>query len=108
MQIKGNAMASGDGALDREQEDWIRRQLRAGNRWARCCAKVTATFELGGVTFSGVAYLGCCSYLSEEDFKQSDGYYPQMCDEAREDMIATLHYAIKYGIKAKQALEVLS
>jgi hypothetical protein len=79
--VRGNAMASGDDATDREAEDWVNCQLRDGNEWAWCTVKVTAEWQ----TFRGVAYLGCCSYLSEEDFRVG-GYYESMKDEALDDL----------------------
>lgn len=75
--FEGNAIASGDDSVDEETNQWIRDQLNAGNDWAWCCVKVTA--EWNGYT--GVDYLGGCSYRSEKDF-MSDGYYADMKSEA--------------------------
>ena len=72
--IEGNAMASGDDEADREAEQWIHRQLDNGNDWAWCTVRVTAEFE----GLLGDDYLGCCSYKSEDDFKQPGGYYDDM------------------------------
>lgn len=76
--IEGNALVSGDDEQDRAHEQWVRDQLESGNEWAWCTVKVTARFN----GFEGSDYLGCCSYLSERDFCEVDGYYPQMREEA--------------------------
>lgn len=86
LQIKGNALASGDDAEDRRQEEWIRAQLRSGNEWAWCVAIVT-------VEFAGVIErdtLGACSYESEADFKALGGYYEDMIGEATERLAVRL------------------
>lgn len=85
--FRGNCMASGNDAVDRECEDWIRSELDAGNEWAWCVAKVTAEYEApNGQTFRGVAHLGGCSYKNEADFKHPEGYYLQMQEEALDDL----------------------
>lgn len=80
-QVVGNAMASGDDAVDKKAEDEILAELDAGNLWAWCCVKVTARWK----SFTGTDYLGCCSYDNEEDFKQG-GYYEDMKVEALADL----------------------
>lgn len=79
--VRGNAMASDDPDLDREQEDSIIRDLENGNEWAWCCVKVTASWN----GFVGTDYLGGCSYKSEEDFKACD-YFEDMKGEALSDL----------------------
>ncbi len=79
MPIKGNALSSGDDEEDAKAEQWVLDQLRSGNEWAWCCARVTGTFE--GVKETD--YLGGCSYLSEEDFIKG-GYYEDMKAEVLE------------------------
>ena len=71
--IEGNAMASGDDEIDREQEKWIHDQLDAGNEWAWCNVVVRVTYD----GFHADDGLGSCSYLSEADFKR-DGYFGDM------------------------------
>ncbi len=73
---------SGDADADAETLAWIRSQLASGNEWAWCCACVTA--EWNG--FKGTAYLGGCSYRSEEDFRHPEGYYPGMVADALDDL----------------------
>jgi hypothetical protein len=75
--VRGNAVASGDDATDREVEDKIIADLERGSEWAWCCAVV----EVSWGSFKNVATLGCCSYRSEEDFRAS-GYYDEMVSEA--------------------------
>jgi hypothetical protein len=80
--VRGNAMASGDAAVDKEVEDEILQRLDNGDVWA--WAHVTVVAEIEG--FTGEAHLGACSYKDEEDFKSSDGYYADLCKEASEDL----------------------
>lgn len=79
--VRGNALASGDDAEDRKQEQWVYDQLASGNQWAWCFVKVTARYE----GFTGRDTLGCCSYLSEADFTAS-GYREDMIREACLDL----------------------
>lgn len=78
MPIEGNAMASGDDAVDAAQEQWIRDQLDSGNEWAWCCVEVIAKWK----GWKGRDTLGGCSYLSREDFCVEDGYWPDMKAES--------------------------
>ena len=82
LDVRGNAMASGDDAFDREVEDSIIADFEGGNEWAWCTVKVTARYEYID-EIEGVDYLGACSYKDEEDFKDC-GYYADMQDQARE------------------------
>lgn len=74
--VKGNCSAI-DEETDRKQEQWVYAQLRAGNEWAWCHVVVVGRY--GG--FEEMDSLGCCSYLSEEDFKQPGSYYDDMRNE---------------------------
>ena len=76
--VEGNASASGDDAFDREVEGSILRRLEQGDIWA--WAMVTVTVSWG--SFSASDHLGCCSYADEKDFRQPDGYFDDMVDEA--------------------------
>lgn len=88
--VRGNAMASGDDAQDRECEEWILGQLRDGNEWAWCAVTVRATWTApSGREYRGEDRLGCCSYESERDFVR-DGYYTGMVDGAIADLNASL------------------
>lgn len=86
--IEGNAIVSGDDDYDKKVNDSIKRSLRAGNRWAWCTVHVTAS--AGELT--GHAYLGCCSYKNEKDFKKG-GYYEDMQWEAKQDLLRQLKKA---------------
>lgn len=81
-QIEGNAMASGDPAVDRRTEQWIRDQLNLGNPWAWCTILVTARFR----GFQGTDCLGCCSYRSEAEFRLPSGYFGDMVGNAVEEL----------------------
>ena len=98
LEIRGNALASGDDAEDREAEDSIIAQLESGNLWAWCSVKVTAT--AGGV--EGVDYLGGCSYRDTAEFIQPGGYYDDMKAEA----LAELKVRLAEASAAHVALEV--
>lgn len=52
---------------------WIEKQQQTGNEYAWFCAKIKVQYG----PYETQDYLGCCSYLSEEDFKM-DGYYADM------------------------------
>lgn len=104
---RGNASASGDDEHDREVEQWIEDQIDRGNDWAWCCAKVTARITLNGHDFEGVDYLGQCSYASEADFR-ADAYFEDMCEQAREDLLATLRAAVRTGELAASILSNLT
>ena len=80
--IEGNAMASGDDAFDAQVESGIRERLNQGDIWAWAAVEVKATWKV----FRGTACLGCCSYESEEDFRQPDGYFDDLLNEALEDL----------------------
>ena len=65
---RGNVMASGDDAVDREAEDDVIRQVNAGNVAAWCGLVVRAEWR----GFQGVASIWGCSYASEEECLASD------------------------------------
>lgn len=94
MPVRGNAMASGDAALDREVEDRIIAELDAGNEWAWCIVKVTAMHpDLKDVV--GVAHLSGCSYDSYHDFVMTSGYVDQLKRDALDDLRDALARAVK-------------
>lgn len=74
---------------DPQTVEWIEDQLEEGNDWAWCMVDVSAKWQnpLTDKEYEGHAYLGGCSYESEESFKHPQGYYPQMKDEAYDDLI---------------------
>src|SRR5436189_173772 len=75
-EVRGNAVASGDNAFDKETEDRIIGDLESGNQWAWCCVKLTGCWHGIGVD----TFLGCCSYDDEAAFK-AGGYYEDMQGE---------------------------
>lgn len=105
VEIEGNASAI-DPKTDREQEEWIRKQLDSGNEWAWCTAVCTASIELDGQTFEAREYLGCCSYESAEDFERCEG--ENMRKGATEALKAELDRAVVRGKIAKHLREVVS
>lgn len=82
LEVRGNALASGDDAEDRRVEDRIIRRLNDGDVWAWASVKVMASWN--GI--EGVAYLDACSYQDEADFKQPGGYYEDMKAQALDDL----------------------
>lgn len=66
---------------DRAEEDEIIRRHNSGDEWAWFCAKVEVRWK----GLRGVATLGCCSYESEEDFKEC-GEFADLVDEALDDL----------------------
>ena len=104
MPVRGNAMASGDDALDREVEDEILARLGAGDVWAWCSVRVEAVFVVGTVPYKGEACLGGCSYESEEDFTAPGGYYDDLCNEALADLNRVLRDTIEKTAALQAAL----
>lgn len=78
--IRGNLVASGDDALDKQLEDAVIEELEH-NPWAWCVVEVKASW-LG---LQASTFLGCCSYRSESDFKV-DGYYNDMVEEVIKEL----------------------
>jgi hypothetical protein len=84
--VRGNAMASGDDAADKEVEDAIIERLNSGDVWAWASVKVTARWK----GFTGADYLGCCSYEDEASFVAPGGYYDDMKVRALEELNARI------------------
>ncbi len=82
--VEGNAMASGDDAVDKEAEQWVNDQLANGNEWAWCHVILIAEWE----GLEGRDTLGACSYKSREDFMQPGGYFDDMKAQAFADLQA--------------------
>lgn len=94
MPIEGNAMASGDDAVDQECYDWIRSELDRGNDAAWCCAHVRATWE----GFHGDAYLGGCSYRSERELWEHN------CDAMKQEALDALNERVRSALSSLEAL----
>lgn len=84
--VRGNALASGDDAADKEAEDAIIAQIESGDNWAWCTVFVYASWN----DHRAQTNLGCCSYADEADFKGEGGYYEQMCADALDALNADL------------------
>jgi len=89
--IKGNCSAI-DEITDKETENWIINELNNGNIWAWCSIEVTAQLD---ESLSGHDYLGCCSYLSEQNFIDSNNYYADMKYQACFDLACKLLHSKK-------------
>lgn len=103
---RGNVMASGDPKLDKAAEEWVFAQLDAGNVAAWAWARVEASIELEGETFTGCASLGACSYDTESELWTQVG--PDLDQEARADLERALMRAVKRSEVAAKLLEVLT
>jgi hypothetical protein len=84
--VEGNACASGDNAFDQEVEQGILARLEQGDVWAWAAVTVIVTWA----SFEARTHLGCCSYDSEDDFKQHGGYFDDMVAEALDDLNRTI------------------
>ena len=65
---------------------WAQKQLREGNEWGWCCAKVTVS-EQFPADRSESSYLGACSYKGKTDFMRG-GYFVDMVRECYEALKA--------------------
>lgn len=74
---------------DAESVKWVQEQMRRGNEWAWCCARVAVRFGDGRFGIETDAYLGGCSFLSEHDF-QTAGYYADMVRECADEIEANI------------------
>lgn len=84
--VRGNVLASGNDADDKEAEDEILARLEYGDLWAWCRVIITARIE-GLEELEGIDTLGCCSYVDERDFLDPvGGYYSDMKSAAIEDL----------------------
>jgi len=77
MQVRGNALTSGDDELDRETEDGILSRLDRGDVWAWACVTVRGRFE----SLEASDSLGGCCYEDEKDFIANSGYYRDMVNQ---------------------------
>jgi hypothetical protein len=88
IEIEGNASAWGDGT---DEPYWaeIRERVNTGDVWAWAFVTVVARYPgLDGI--EGRDSLGCCSYKDEADFRQEGGYYAEMCETAKADLLAQI------------------
>lgn len=96
--VLGNAMASGDDVFDREVEDAIIERLDKGDIWAWASVSVRVSIVVDDEEFEAFDFLGCCSYHSEEDFRNNSGYFDDMCHTCLADLgrrIKSLKQALK-------------
>lgn len=96
--VRGNALASGDDSADREAENAILKRLDSGDTWAWASVQVEATVTLDGASYSGEDWLGGCSYADTANFVQPDGYYSDMKDTARENLLDALRSARRQAL----------
>jgi hypothetical protein len=68
----------------------VREQLKKSRTWGWCTVRVDATAKFGPPgnrrEVTGSAYLGECSYSSEEDFVLNSGYTQDKIEEALADL----------------------
>jgi hypothetical protein len=82
--IVGNASAI-DPITDAQIAEQIAFSLGCGNPWAWCCVKVCARY----LELESSEYLGCCSYVSEQDYREG-GYFEDMVATARSGLVDQL------------------
>ena len=97
------SFASGDDEADRKLCEDIHRKVARGDAWAWCMVTVTAEVTIDGETFTGCDHLGGCSYDSEADFREPGGYFDDMCQQAFDDLTASLESARRRGDVVKRA-----
>lgn len=69
--VRGNAMVSGDDALDRETEDKILSDLERGNKYAWAFVELRALVKDSyGYSYQGIATLGACCYNSDTELRK--------------------------------------
>lgn len=83
--VRGEVMASGDDAFDKECEDEILARIDAGDEWAWFSAECCASYG----THSASDYMSGCSYADEADW-MSDLYAQDMIGEAIEQLARSL------------------
>lgn len=81
LEIRGNAIASGDDDVDKKVEDELIERVNNGEVWAWASVEVCASWR----GFKASDYLGACSYQDEKGFKE-DGYYDDMKATAFEEL----------------------
>ena len=94
LRVRGNAMCSGDDAVDKRVEDKILARLDRGDVWAWCSATVRVSHSEYPDAGPIEDYLGACSYKSEDDFirccgliAESVGAKPRECGGYFHDMV---------------------
>jgi hypothetical protein len=88
--VRGNAMASGDEAVDRAAEQAILAELNSGNVWAWCVVRVQVAWTApSGREYVSDDTLGACSYRDEADFR-AGGYFDDMVAAALETLNSDL------------------
>ena len=97
--VRGNAMASGDGEYDHKVEDSVLADLDDGNVWAWASVKVSASID--GIECAD--YLGCCNYKNEADFLK-DVYYLDMKSEALSELRIEVEGSMRAIERAEEEL----
>ncbi len=106
--IRGNVLDSGDPEVDREQEEWTRSELAAGNDAAWCVALVEVTVivdpdSISAIVFPGGSSVGGMSYESERQLWKDN--LDDMKKEALETAIESMRaYAAQFPDQAALVL----
>jgi hypothetical protein len=108
--VRGNALASGDDAADKECEDKIIEGLKRGDDWHWALVEVRAIISSGGQRFMGRATLGACSYgslaeLRADTFEDGGGYDLRV--DALDDLKTYLKTEVYRGLTAGELLAAL-
>jgi hypothetical protein len=111
LDVRGNALASGDDAEDRRAEEQILARLDNGDTWAWASVTVTAALDVADgaetLTFKGCDHLGACSYGDTADFITENPYWSDLKAGALDDLVRNLSAAVTRGRIASGALNSL-
>ena len=90
-EVQGNAPVSGydRGFSGWDYEDRIGARLERGDIWAWAQVSVEASYK----GFSGWDHLGGCSYENTEGFITPAGYWPDMKDQVRAELLKNVRAA---------------
>jgi hypothetical protein len=99
LEVRGNAMCSGDDDFDLECENDILRRLDRGDYTAWCYVKVTASWN----GFEGFAGIGACSF-AEDANEQIEAHQIATDYDLAGDALADLNEKIKAHLSRAESI----
>lgn len=95
--VKGNVLASGDDAKDRRAEDDVLARLDAGEVWAWASVTCRAVAHGSGkdCIYDGRDHLGGSSYKDLAEFIAPGGYWEDMKNTAKDELLRVLADAVE-------------
>ena len=90
--------------LGKDLEKRVLDRIDSGDSWAWCTVEVIGNFE----GCKGSEFLGCCSYLDENDFKEG-GYWEDMKQEAYRELVLNVFTSEqkKLGLELVECLQAV-